>query len=76
MTLSVEQVVMVVLGLGTVITGLAGTLFRVLIAENGRCQGRVATLEAEAKKAVDAKDAEIAEWKRLLLESLGREKPQ
>jgi hypothetical protein len=63
-TLSVEQVMVVVLGLGGIISTLAGVVYRMLVAQLADCKAENATLRTEAKAAVAAKDAEIAEWRK------------
>ena len=76
MTFSTEQLIAVLAAGASIITTMAGVVYRELKAQIADCKGENATLRAEAKDAVKAKDAEIVEWKRLLLESRGRETPR
>jgi hypothetical protein len=71
-----QQLIAAVGALWLIVQGLSGVVYRELKAQIADLRARNLTLEADAKAAVQAKDAEIAEWKRLLLESHGREKPR
>jgi uncharacterized protein YpmB len=70
------QLIAAIGALWLAIQGLSALVYRELKAQVAECKARNATLEADAKAAVQAKDAEIAEWKRLLLESHVRETPK
>lgn len=73
MTFSAEQVLMVILGLGSVISTLAVTVYRDLKAQLSECKTENATLRGEAKETVKAKDAEKDEWKRLAMQHAERQ---
>ena len=71
-----QQLITAVGALWLIVQALSGVVYRELKAQITDLKERNRTLETDAKAAVQAKDAEIAEWKRLLLESHGRETPR
>ena len=52
-------------GAVSLLVALAGVVYREVKAQLTDCKAENATLRAEAKEAVKAKDAEIAEWRRM-----------
>ena len=68
MDVSVEQLLLIGAGAASIITTLAGVVYRELKAQIAECKAENATLRTEAKDAVKAKDTELAEWKRIALE--------
>lgn len=65
MTFSPEQLIVALAGAVTIITSLAGVVYRELKAQITDLKAENATLRSEAKEAVKAKEAEIAEWRRM-----------
>lgn len=65
MTFSPEQLIVALAGAVTIITSLAGVVYRELKAQITDLKTENATLRSEAKEAVKAKDAEITEWRRM-----------
>ncbi len=66
MTISVEQLIAVMAGAASLIGTMASLVYRELKAQVADCKSENATFRAEAREAVKAKDAEIAEWRRLM----------
>lgn len=64
------QMVAAIAALWTSACTLAGIIYRIEEARVAEWRERCATYEADARKAVEAKDEEIREWRQLLHKTL------
>ena len=60
-----QQLIAAVGALWLIVQGLSGVIYRELKAQIADRDKRIAAYEAEAVKALAAKDTEIAEWRRI-----------